>query len=113
MRTWHYCMEMIVTQISCSICKHWNPAADNEYGSEVRANKLGLRKCTAIIMFDESYRWRTGSDRNEDSGLEFKPEFVTMTAFVQDGSSYRADLYTKPEHFCAMHEDHTEVSENT
>jgi len=94
---------------TCGTCKHWKPAAEDEYGSEVRANRMGLRKCGAVEMFDQSYRWRDDHDGDggaddPSSALEFMPDCVNKTAFVQDGSSYRADLFTKSNHFCPMHE---------
>lgn len=67
---------------------------------------MGLRKCDTVIMFENAYQWKGCLDVDVDdgTGLEFCPEYANMTAFVQDGSSYSADLYTKATHFCSMHE---------
>jgi len=87
----------------CATCKHWLPPTENDYGLEHRANKMGVRRCGAAPMFEDSYE--LVPDESEEGGVWVIPaKLQATTAFVQDGSSYQADLFTRAEHGCTMHE---------
>lgn len=77
----------------CKTCKHWKTSdRDNA------RLRLGLGRCGATPMFWDSTKWTDDGERT------WTAEAENNTAFVQDGSDYLADLYTKPNHGCTMHE---------
>jgi len=78
----------------CKTCKHWYASEKYTPGAS-----LGLGLCKAAPMFWASTKWRDDGD-----GRAWTAESENKTAFVQDGSGYRAWLYTKAEHGCTMHE---------
>lgn len=77
---------------TCETCKHWDAEGDRYGGVD------GIKQCNAVPMFWDSTRW---SDDYEHRAIK---EAVTATAFAQDGSDYRATLYTMARHGCTMHE---------
>ena len=77
----------------CKTCKFWEPPKSQSYG-EVP----GVGRCQKVVQFWDAAEW------DEDGGgRKLRPEFADALAFVQDGSDYRADLYTKPEFGCVQH----------
>lgn len=79
----------------CETCRHWKPSDEYETG-----HAQGLGRCAATPMFWDMTEWRDDADDRV-----FKAEAEPITAFVQDGSDYRATLYTRPTHGCVMHSD--------
>ena len=79
---------------TCETCKFWQKPSD--YSG---VGKLGLRHCTAALMFWDSTQWDEDGEKRT-----FMPAAESTTAFVQDGSDYHASLYTRPTHGCTMHE---------
>ena len=77
----------------CKTCKFWEPPKSQSYG-EVP----GVGRCQKVVQFWDSAEWDEDGD-----GRKLRPEFADALAFVQDGSDYRADLYTKPEFGCVQH----------
>jgi hypothetical protein len=105
----------------CDSCKHWQNASDNE---EWEARHAGFGECKAVRE-----RWRI---MDEASDASAKPKgwaaddsdwdewgdspppadsFVGVRiaalkaarAYLQDGSEYRAELFTAPDFFCALY----------
>lgn len=77
----------------CKTCKHW--VAVDKYDT---GHSLGLGRCAETPMLWDSTQWSDDGDRRE-----FVKTAESTTAFVQDGSDYKAWLYTKPGHGCVMH----------
>lgn len=97
----------------CSQCKHWKP----DDGQDWEATRAGFRECSAVrerwrITEDavggfEKWPGGPGVDWENDAGaLAYKKAqtdaLKAHRAFVQDGSEYRAELYTAPDFFCAL-----------
>ena len=78
----------------CATCKFWREP-NSQYDVGVG---MGLRKCWTVPMFWNATDW------DEDGSRTFDAKYANTTAFVQDGSDYKADLYTKAEHGCTMHQ---------
>lgn len=63
--------------------------------------RLGVHPCTRVPMFWDATEWGPDGERRV-----FKnPKDL---AFVQDASDYRADLITRAEFGCVLHETRTE-----
>ena len=84
----------------CDYCKHWNKEEKR------RASGLLFGECRRAAQWWEATEWSDKPDPDEDwSNLRvLKPEFAAVKMFVQDGSDYRATLYTAPDFYCANHE---------
>jgi hypothetical protein len=74
----------------CQTCKHWTPPKEFEpqfdQSDEEYPNGRGV--CERITMIGDSAR----------------PVPKTALAHVEDGSYYKAELHTKPEFGCVLHE---------
>jgi hypothetical protein len=81
---------------TCATCAFWKAPEDYE----TSAKSLGLRKCTAVPMFWDATEWSEDGDARQ-----FRAEFKDTKAFAQDGSDYRAELWTKGDFGCVMHSD--------
>lgn len=77
----------------CKTCKFWDPPISDNYG-EVP----GVGRCSKVVQFWDATEWD-----DEGYGRRLKPEFSDALAFVQDGSDFRADLYTHPAFGCIQH----------
>lgn len=82
--------------MKCSECRFWGDGEDGEDGDRI----YGTRRCTKAIMLWDAGTWSLAGER-EDREYILKPEHESQMMFTQDGSDYRADLFTKPEFFCA------------
>jgi len=87
----------------CDLCKHWKKDSDNE---EWESKSAGFGECLAVRE-----RWRIVDDgvprdtKFEDGYTEKVGEALkSARAYVQDGSEYRAELFTAPDFFCALFE---------
>lgn len=89
----------------CNQCVHWKKDSDNE---EWEAKLAGFGECLAVRE-----RWRIQEDATKGlANYEERREGVYMKAqkaalqkaraYVQDGSQYRAELFTGPDFFCAL-----------
>lgn len=74
----------------CKDCAHWD--TQDSWASA----KRGLGVCAAAKMFFDCTEWDKEGERR------LKPGHELSTAFVQDGSDYRAYLLTKEDHGCTM-----------
>lgn len=81
----------------CDQCRHWQ---GDEH--EWEAERAGFRKCEAVrprwIIMDEAGEKRVADVDQRVEALK------ASCAYVQDGSEYRADLFTGPDFFCALFE---------
>ena len=77
-------------KMKCSNCAHWRKMTSHDF-------EIG--RCEKAKLFDNMTQW------NEKSELEEVDP--TNLMYVQDGSSYYACLYSKPEFFCAHFEEMT------
>lgn len=106
---------------TCSTCRHWRDL--DEW--DVKAG--GLRKCAAVrekckVEDEIGEAAREGRADAQDAafGLDLNAEevrraaayrkavedaFAAAKAVVNDGSSYKADLLTRPDFGCVLHED--------
>jgi hypothetical protein len=99
----------------CETCKHWElPDEDADY----RAARRGFGRCRALRMLDtieedatRGMGWPGGPTVNWDADTAAvawtKAEDDAVKAemaYTQDGSGYRADVYTTSDFFCARHE---------
>lgn len=90
----------------CDGCKHWKQQSDNE---DWEAHGVGFGECLAVRE-----RWRITDDAVKDMQYEYdeasqfqtkrREALRTARAYVQDGSEYRAELFTGPDFFCALFE---------
>lgn len=79
---------------NCGACKHWeNP--DQRY-SEVWGS---AGKCNRLKMYEEVSEWRDINGVKKDCWKDGE------IAFVEDASSYSANLYSKPDFGCVLWEE--------
>lgn len=72
----------------CDGCIHWDK---NDAAEEI----LDVRRCSKALELWEASYW------DEDYNRVLKADIEDQKMFVMDGSSYRANLYTRPDFFCA------------
>lgn len=77
----------------CVNCKFWGKADEYETG-----HSQGLGRCEYMPMLWNATEWR----ENEE-GRVFKDRYKDTLAFVQDGSDYSANLYTRPDFGCVAY----------
>jgi hypothetical protein len=97
----------------CDGCQHWKKESENE---EWEAKEAGFGECLAVRE-----RWRitdevspkpyeADSDEDENSFVAMRTSALQAArAYVQDGSQYRAELFTAPDFFCALFDAATPV----
>ena len=84
----------------CDQCKFWHK------GEYKHASTLKVSLCTKATQWWDASEWACPSGY-DDKGIQLrrlKPEFEGTKMFVQDGSDYRASLYTAADFFCAHFE---------
>lgn len=79
----------------CDQCVYWDENEVKQAGDQFI---IGL--CTRAMPFWDATDWRCDEGGDSD-GRFLKPEFADRKFFAQDGSDYRADVYTTPDFFCA------------
>lgn len=89
----------------CDGCKHWQADSDNQ---EWEARKAGFGECLAVrqrwtIMDEASDRLARDTEADKEQYETVRIEALKASrVYVQDGSQYRAELYTAPDFFCAL-----------
>lgn len=78
----------------CATCRHWD--------TEPHTESPHVRRCLRVLEWWEATEWSGGGD--EPSRRDFRPEARDVLAFVNDASSWQADLLTRAEFGCVMHE---------
>ena len=95
----------------CKDCKFWskNGLPEGEQDDYRCYNdspeSLGLGRCTRVELLWDAYEW----DREDrDNSVRFTEEVVSeeVLAFVNDGSDYKAELYTLPNFGCVMFKEY-------
>ena len=81
----------------CETCKYWGSTYERNNG-EIKLSDTRVKPCARVKMFWNETEWR----KDGVDGLSFKDP--SDLAFAQDGSDYRAELLTRPEFGCVMHE---------
>jgi len=77
--------------VSCNTCSHWALVTDAWDAPK------GWGRCGASVELWEMTQW----DEDYETQV-IKPEYENTMMCACDGSSYRADVYTRPDFFCAM-----------
>jgi hypothetical protein len=99
----------------CDECRHWRKEGTEDWEAEA----VGFGWCIAVRP-----RWHIQDEATKGIECEPDPEFedwnpdsapspqsyegrqraalAAAKAYVQDGSQYRAELYTAPDFFCAL-----------
>lgn len=77
----------------CKTCKH-RRKPENEFG-EIP----GVGKCLAAVQYWDATEWTEDCDTRV-----LRKEYANKLAFVNDGSDYRAELFTFPDFGCVQHE---------
>lgn len=80
----------------CLTCVNWCTTSD-EY-TDSQARQAGFGRCDKALMLDSLIEYDHDADKY---ALSEKHKDVKMC--VMDGSSYRAELYTKPDFCCSEH----------
>lgn len=75
----------------CDECKYWN-LVENKYSSNPEEIKL----CNKPVALWDATQW----EKPFEGKRKFKEEFKDLKMYVQDGSDYRAMLYTTADFFC-------------
>lgn len=103
--------------MECRTCQHWKPTGTEDWTAE----GVGFGECLGVRE-----RWRI-QDEASDKNPDAKPDedfweweagkvptpgsreavrrdaLLAARAYVQDGSEYRAELFTAPDFFCALY----------
>lgn len=89
--------------MKCENCKYWTDKDSyDDWDIDQEKKDMGLRRCSKAMELFEATEWR---DVNGDYRRAPKPQFEDQKFFVQDGSDYKAEMFTKPDFFCAHFED--------
>lgn len=94
----------------CATCKHWTPV------NSWNANAAGLRKCVAVrqrwdvedevpevVREGREYEWEE-NDLSSRYKQAAESVFGRAKAVVNDGSQYIAELLTRHDFGCVLHE---------
>jgi hypothetical protein len=85
--------------MNCGTCKHWEkPDPEAWYGI-----RRIVGHCNRIKMHDEATEWSRNDNDDSQSSAMYKLKDGEL-AFVEDGSSYKADLFSLPEFGCVLWE---------
>jgi hypothetical protein len=80
---------------TCETCAHW----------EVWKSEAGFKKdmgeCNMVVMWWNATEW----EFNNGDRVIMSPRYDNQRAFVQDGSDYRASLYTRKDFGCVDHKE--------
>ncbi len=82
-------------KMRCDTCQFWDPKNTD---AVFDTDGLDLGRCDKAMQLWDASEW--SYDDDGERVLRTAKDAGQMM-FVQDGSDYRADLYTKPGFFCA------------
>ena len=90
----------------CDQCKHWKNESDNQ---EWEALSAGFGECLGVrerwVIQDEASEGIPYDGKDEGAFSRSRREALKAArAYVQDGSQYRAELFTAPDFFCALYD---------
>lgn len=88
----------------CDECRHWKKESENE---EWEAKMAGFGECLGVRerwrIQDEATKNLEWDDAEDGAYMKAQREALQAArAYVQDGSQYRAELFTAPDFFCAL-----------
>lgn len=81
----------------CDECNYWDNSQNTDEYSERFMRTLG--RCTKAVEVWNATEW---TEPDYDRAL--KAEYKDQKLFVNDGSSYHAEMQTTGDFFCAHHE---------
>lgn len=99
---------------TCETCKYWGAG---EFAYESHFSNVTAKMCGKIKMRNETNSGDYSNDAYDPDlpvEYEYKVEngrvvevknIMHHKAYCQDGSSYRAELVTRPDFGCVLHED--------
>lgn len=99
---------------ACSTCRHWKLEGTQDWEAE----RAGFGECLAVrerwaitgevggyrVSLEYDYEDMTPAERIESKMEERTAALRAARAYVQDGSEYRAELFTGPDFFCALYD---------
>lgn len=92
-----------IKKIRCSTCKFW---LENSLQHPIKTMKINL--CQKPVEFWDASEWTRKEVIDEKTNKStyaidrtIKEEYKDVKMFTQDGSDYRADLFTREDFFCA------------
>jgi hypothetical protein len=77
----------------CATCTYWRDAGEWDVPK-------GFRRCFAAPMSSDMVQW----DPISKSTVAL-PQYENVTMSAMDGSTYKADVHTRGNHYCPMHSD--------
>ncbi len=83
----------------CDECKYWQPEPEGYR----MIRDVGL--CSKAVQLWAATEWVLTEGDDAYCDRVVKPELIGQMSFVQDGSDYHADLWTKAQFFCAHFEN--------
>ena len=83
-----------MTDARCDKCSFWG-VPHEDFPEDVDDQVLEVKRCGKPIQLWDATEWDSNGDRVRSK------QYEGHKMFVADGSSYRADLYTAPDFFCA------------
>jgi hypothetical protein len=90
----------------CDECRYWKTKDEDgeQLLNDIDSIPLGI--CTSIPLYFDATEHVFGGEgkAQDDISRQLKAEHKNKLAFTQDGSDYRADLYTMARFFCAHFE---------
>lgn len=82
----------------CDQCKYW------DHTERRSASSLKVHVCTKAVQWWDATEWDDTVDDANWPNRRVIEKFAANKMFVQDGSDYRATLYTTPDFYCAHFE---------
>ena len=94
----------------CETCKWWG---FGQFAYETQYENCTAKMCGKIKMLDHADSTNPNHDApvettytiNDNGRVVDMKEIMRHKAFCVDGSSYRAELVTRPDFGCVLHED--------
>jgi hypothetical protein len=89
----------------CDQCRHWNEQDKHDW----EAAGVGFGECKRIrerwVITDKATKGIEWDSKDTSPYVTKRREaLLAARAYVQDGSEYRAELFTRPDFFCALFE---------
>jgi len=84
---------------TCEACAHWQEPHDHD------VERAGMKRCAAVRPMWEVMEEATDKDEYESGEAFMNAQADALRnarAVVNDGSSYQADLYTRPDFGCVL-----------
>lgn len=83
---------------TCETCVHWRKW-------ETNANyKANIGECKMVVLWWDASEWVDDDNENGCTRI-ISPKYDNQRAFVQDGSDYKASLFTRNDFGCVSHKE--------